>query len=118
MTAATDIQPDALPATIRRFLAAHVAGDTDTAIAAFDGDAVVVDQGRTFSGTDELLDFLHKAGSEFTYTTELVGAERIDDEHWVAHNRLEGDFPGGVADLAYRFTVGVDGLVTELVIAG
>jgi hypothetical protein len=34
----------------------------------------------------------------------------------VAVNRLEGDFPGGVVELRYRFTL-VDGLVTELVIA-
>ena len=32
-------------------------------------------------------------------------AERVDDAHWVATNRLEGDFPGGVVDLAYRFTL-------------
>ena len=44
------------------------------------------------------------------------GAERVDATHWVAVNRLEGDFPGGVAELRYRFTL-ADDLVTELVIA-
>jgi hypothetical protein len=34
----------------------------------------------------------------------------------VAVNHLEGDFPGGVADLAYRFTMDCD-LIAELVIA-
>ena len=31
-------------------------------------------------------------------------------------NHLEGDFPGGVVNLRYQFTV-VDDLITELVIA-
>jgi hypothetical protein len=34
----------------------------------------------------------------------------------VATHRLEGDFPGGVAELDYRFTVDGD-RITELVIA-
>ena len=77
---------------------------------------MVVDQGETFRGTDEVLDFLRNAGAEFTYTTELIGAQRIDDVRWVAVNRLEGDFPGGVAELEYRFTTDGD-FITELVIA-
>ena len=36
--------------------------------------------------------------------------------HWVATNRLEGDFPGGVVDLRYRFAMDGD-LIAELVIA-
>ena len=112
----TSIDPAELPATIRDYLAAHAARDTEAALRAFTSTAVVADQGRTFRGTDELRDFLREAGAEFTYTTELVGAQRVDDAHWVAVNRLEGDFPGGVAELGYRFTL-ADDLITELVIA-
>lgn len=60
--------------------------------------------------------FLRDAGAEFTYTTEQIGTRRVDDDHWVVTLRLEGTFPGGVADLDYRFTLR-DGLVAELVIA-
>jgi hypothetical protein len=67
-------------------------------------------------GTDEIRGFLSRAGAEFTYTTELVGAQRVDDERWVVTNRLEGDFPGGVAELRYRFAMDGD-LIAELVIA-
>ena len=116
MTEATSISPDQLPATIRGYLAAHVAGDADTALRAFAPTAVVVDDGSTYRGTDEIRAFLAKAGSEFTFTTTLVGAERTDDTHWVAVNHLEGDFPGGVVDLRYRFALDGD-LVAELVIA-
>ena len=116
MTTPTSIQPGQLPATIRGFLAAHAARDADTALRAFSPAAVVVDQGQTFRGTDEVLGFLRDAGAEFTYTTELIGAQRIDETRWVAINRLEGDFPGGVVELDYRFTMDGD-LIAELVIA-
>ncbi|WP_445259138.1 nuclear transport factor 2 family protein [Nocardioides aurantiacus] len=116
MTASTPVQPTQLPATIRAYLAAHAAGGTDAAARAFAPDAVVVDEGRTYRGTEEVREFLAAAGSRFTYTTELVGAERVDDTRWVAVNRLEGDFPGGVAELRYRFRL-VGDLVAELVIA-
>lgn len=116
MSTPTTIRPDELPATIRAYLAAHAAGEADTAIRSFAPDAVVVDDGRSFRGTAEVLAFLRAAGAEFDYTTELVGAGRIDAEHWVALQRLEGDFPGGVVDLRFRFTL-TDDLVSELVIA-
>jgi ketosteroid isomerase-like protein len=112
----TTIEPTQLPATIRAYLAAHAAKEADAAARTFSPDAVVIDEGRTFRGTAQVREFLRKAGGEYTYTTDLIGAEHIDDEHWVAVNRLEGDFPGGVVQLRYRFTL-VDDLITELVIA-
>ncbi|MCZ2860300.1 nuclear transport factor 2 family protein [Blastococcus sp. VKM Ac-2987] len=116
MTSPTSIQPDQLPVMIRGYLAAHDAGDADTALRAFTPTAVVVDDGITYRGTEEIRRFLAKAGAEFTYTSTLVAAERSDDAHWVATKHLEGDFPGGVVDLRYRFAMDGD-LVAELVIA-
>jgi ketosteroid isomerase-like protein len=116
MTEPTTIDPSTLPAPIRAYLAAHAAREADAALRTFTLGAVVVDDGRSYRGRDEVRDFLSKAGADFTYTTRLVGAERVDDAHWVAHQRLEGDFPGGVADLHYRFTL-TDDLISELVIA-
>ncbi len=116
MTSPTSIDPTELPATISSYLVAHAARNTDAALQAFGPGAVVVDEGRTFRGTDEVLDFLQSAGAEFSYTTTLVGCERIDDDKWVVRNHLEGDFPGGVADLTYRFTMDGD-RIAELVIA-
>ena len=116
MTTPTSIDPTQLPATIRGYLAAHAARETDAALRTFTPTAVVVDEGRSFRGTAEILGFLRAAGAQFSYTTELISAERIDGTHWTATNLLTGDFPGGVADLDYRFTV--DGeLIAELVIA-
>ena len=115
MTTPTSIATTDLPATVRDYLAAHTARDTDAALAAFAPPAVVVDDGRTYRGTDEVRGFLADAGSEFTYTTDLVAAQRVDADRWTATLHLEGDFPGGVADLHYRFTF--DGeLISRVVI--
>jgi len=116
MTQHTDLPSDLLPSTVRDFLAAHVVRDADTASSFLAEDAVVVDQGETFRGREAAHAFLRDAGSEFEYTTEQIGARRVDDTHWVVTVRLEGTFPGGVAELDYRFTLR-DDLVAELVIA-
>ena len=116
MTAPTSIRPAELPSTIRSYLAAHAAGDADTALRAFTASAVVVDQDQTFRGTEEIIRFLRQAGAEFSYTTEHMGAQRVDGAHWVAEIRLEGDFPGGLAHLSYRFSTDGD-LIAELLIA-
>lgn len=111
----TTVQSDQLPTTIRAYLAAHATRDVDAALRVFAPTAVVVDQDQTFRGSEDILRFLRKAGTEFTYTTEFVGAQRIDDAHWVVTNRLKGDFPGGTVELSYRFVM-EDDLITELVI--
>jgi ketosteroid isomerase-like protein len=116
MTQHTDLPSELLPATVREFFAAHVVRDADTASSFLAGDAVVVDQDETFRGREQIHAFLPDAGSEFEYTTEQIGAHRVDDTHWVVTVRLEGTFPGGVAELDYRFTVR-DDLIAELVIA-
>ncbi|MFD4642813.1 nuclear transport factor 2 family protein [Lentzea sp. NPDC058436] len=107
---------DLIPATVREFFAAHVVRDADTASSFLTEDVVVVDQDETFRGREEVHAFLRDAASEFEYTTEQIGARRVDDAHWVVTVRLEGNFPGGVAELDYRFALR-DDLVAELVIA-
>ena len=92
-----------------------MARDVDAALRAFTPNAVIVDDGTTYRGTEGIRRFLGKAGAQFTYTTTLVAAERTD-AHWVATNRLEGDFPGGDVELRYRFAMDGD-LIAGLVIA-
>lgn len=116
MTTSTSIQPHELPTTVRDYLAAHLAHDTGMALRAFTSTAVVVDDGTTYRGPEEIRRFVTKAGAGFSYTTVLVGARKTDDAHWVATHRLEGDFPGGVVDLDYRFAMAGD-LIAELVIS-
>jgi ketosteroid isomerase-like protein len=112
----TKLRPEQLPAEIGDYLRAHRARDVDTALRAFTATAVVVDDGTTYRGTDEIRRFLSRAGAQFSYTTTLVAAERLGDAGWSATLRLEGNFPGGVVDLRYRFTMD-GGHIAGLVIA-
>ncbi|GAB3255785.1 nuclear transport factor 2 family protein [Kineosporia babensis] len=116
MTQNSNLRSDLLPSTISGFLAAHIALDANTASTFFAENAVAVDQGQTFRGRNAIHDLFRDAGTEFTYTTEQIGAARIDDEHWVVTLRLEGNFPGGVAELDYRFSLRKN-VIGELVIA-
>jgi hypothetical protein len=104
-----------LPRTITDYLTAHRTRDAETAITCFANDAAVTDEGNTYHGTAGIRRWLDRSASEYTYTIELTGAEKIDDEHYTALNHLEGDFPGGVVDLHFRFTLR-DGRIARLVI--
>jgi hypothetical protein len=98
-----------LPTTITQYLASP-------SLSLYADDAVVTDDGKTYRGRDEIRDWLERAASEYSYTTELVDARRIDANTYVAVNHLEGDFPGGAVDLQLTFTLEED-LITHLVIA-
>ncbi len=106
---------DALPETVKRYLTAHDSREHATVLATFTPDAVVTDEGHDHAGHAQIAAWLDGPASEFTYTTEFTGATTIDADHVEVLQRLEGDFPGGVADLRYRFTM--DGaLISRLVI--
>jgi ketosteroid isomerase-like protein len=105
---------DALPDTITTFLTALDAREVDRAVATFIPDAVVTDEGRDYTGRDAIAVWLAAAAGEYTYTTEFTGASTTDTTA-VVKQHLEGDFPGGVADLQYRFALD-GGLISRLVI--
>jgi ketosteroid isomerase-like protein len=109
------IDPVDLPETITGYLAAHRAHDTSTAIGAFHPDAAVTDDGTTHHGTTAIRQWLDRSATEYTYTSELTGAQKTDAAHYTATQHLEGDFPGGTVDLHYRFTLR-DNLIDNLVI--
>lgn len=105
---------DTLPDTVTTFMTAVGAREVDKVLATLTADAVVTDEGHDHKGHEEIGNWVANAASEFTYTTEITGATTTDTGYDVAQH-LEGDFPGGVADLHYRFTL--DGaLITRVVI--
>jgi hypothetical protein len=112
---AIGIAPGELPAAITRYLMAHQARDLDMVIAYYTPDAAVTDEGRTYHGTGQIRAWLSRTSGEYAYTIELTGAAKIDDRHYDVIHHLEGDFPGGVADLHFRFTLR-DALIARLVI--
>jgi hypothetical protein len=109
------VAPVELPDAITTYLDAHRAHDVDRAVAGFTADGSVTDEGRTHAGRDAIRAWLSRSASEFTYTTEMTGAERIDDDRYDVTHHLEGNFPGGQVDLHFRFTLR-DGSIARLVI--
>nr|ABP43415.1 conserved hypothetical protein [Mycolicibacterium gilvum PYR-GCK] len=99
---------DALPDTIKTFMTTLTTPEDGRAVDTFTVDAVVTDEGNNYAGRDEIAAWLTAAAGEYTYTSEFTGAtvlERQTDTTVDVGQRLEGDFPGGVAELHYRFTL-------------
>ena len=103
------------PTVVQEFLTAHTARDAAGTLRTLTPDAVVRDDGAVHRGADEIASWLRRASSEYSWSSTLTGTERVDEAHWVTTHRLVGDFPGGVVDLAYRFTLR-GGLVCALTI--
>ncbi|MFI8192021.1 nuclear transport factor 2 family protein [Streptomyces sp. NPDC085946] len=111
---ATDLRH--LPGVVRACLDAHARGDVPAAAECFAPAAVVVDDGSTYRGREEIRGWLSRSSAEYTCTTTPIAAVRRGARHWNVTQRLEGDFPGGVVDLDYAFTVD-DARITALVIS-
>ncbi|AQT82343.1 hypothetical protein B1R94_28520 [Mycolicibacterium litorale] len=109
---------DALPDAIKTFMTALDARQVDQALATLTTEAVVTDEGHDYAGHDDIGSWIVTAASEYTYTTEFTGATVLERQTGTSVDlaqHLEGNFPGGVADLHYRFTL--DGaLISRLVI--
>lgn len=105
-----------IPTMIETYQRAHDRRDTDAALAAFSAGATVVDEGRTHTGADEIRWWLDNAASEYTYTRTLTGIEHEGDGSYIVSTHLSGNFPGGEADLRYRFRL-EHGLIRRLEIA-
>lgn len=110
----TDTQDwDALPETVRTFMTALDTREVDRVLATLATNAVVTDEGHDYEGHDAIGAWVATAAAEYTYTTDFTGATTTDAGVEVGQH-LEGDFPGGVADLRYRFTL--DGTVISQVV--
>jgi hypothetical protein len=95
---------DALPDTIKTFMTTLSTPQDGQALDTFTADAVVTDEGRDYTGRDEIGAWLAASAGEYTYTSEFTGATTTDTTIDVGQH-LEGDFPGGVVDLHFRFTL-------------
>ena len=109
--------PEVLPPAILRYLDAQKDSTARRNIAdVFAPDARVVDEGVEYVGIDAIRGWLATAASEFVYTTTFVGQREVEQDRWVILARLEGNFPGGVADVRFQIARQDDQIV-DLVIA-
>jgi hypothetical protein len=105
---------DDLPQAIHTYYQRSASTHPGTAIDAFEATAFVEDEGKTHQGRAAIAAWLERAASEYEYTRTFVRADRDGTEVTVI-NRLEGNFPGGTVDLAYRFVLAGE-RISELVI--
>ena len=106
---------DSLPEPVTTYLTAQSAGDNDRVLSTFTADAVVTDEGHDYRGRGEIMSWLTGAASEYTFIAQFVGATTKDAAAVDVVQHLEGNFPGGTADLNYRFSL--DGaLIRRLII--
>jgi ketosteroid isomerase-like protein len=106
----------AVPDAVRRYFDADSRRDIDAIVALFTPDAVVVDEGQTRRGTTEIRNWQEGPASRYQYATEVLSGESTDQDTYVATGRLEGNFPGGTAELTWQFTLAGD-LISGLLIA-
>jgi ketosteroid isomerase-like protein len=104
---------DTIPEVIARYLRAAEAKDAKALAACFTADGTVLDEGATYTGPDEIIGWREGALSKWTYTTAVLRTEPVSDHEHLVFVHIEGDFPGGVADLTYRFILN-DGLISAL----
>lgn len=106
---------EGLPETIKTYLNAQVRAVDHTVLSVFTPDAVVTDEGHDHIGREQIEAWLTGPASEYTYTTEFLGATTADDGTVDVLQHLEGDFPSGAVDLHHRFSLR-GALISRLVI--
>jgi uncharacterized protein (TIGR02246 family) len=105
-----------VPSVIDRYFAADATRDIDAIVALFTPDAVVVDEGQTRRGTTQIEEWQRGAASRYDYTTTVLHTQQTGPDSTRVTGRLDGNFPGGTAQLNFDFTVD-DDLISRLTIA-
>jgi len=100
---------------IRRYFELDAHRDIEWIVALFSDDAIVVDEGQTRHGIEEIRAWQVGPASKYTYTTEVTDTVALAADRYVVTGRLAGNFPGGSAELKWDFTV-AGGRISRLVI--
>ena len=90
-----------LPKSIDAYFAAD-RGDREAVARCFTDNAVVKDEGHTYSGIAAIKQWKMASSKKYTYTSEPFACE--DEEgKTIVTSRLTGNFPGSPIDLRYVF---------------
>ncbi|HEV2997486.1 MAG TPA: nuclear transport factor 2 family protein [Solirubrobacteraceae bacterium] len=79
--------------------------NVEAIVALFTDDATVTDEGETRRGVDAIRAWLTGPVAKYEYTTTIADSEALGDDQYRVAVRLEGNFPGGTADLNYDFVI-------------
>ncbi|MDP4076278.1 nuclear transport factor 2 family protein [Acidovorax sp. A1169] len=78
----------------------------------FTAQAVMKDEGHTYTGVDAIKAFMAEASAKYSATTVPFALER-EDGCQVVQAKVTGNFPGSPIDLSYRFRL-ERGLIASL----
>jgi hypothetical protein len=100
------------PMVITNYFDADAKRDTTALVALFSDDAEVIDEGQTWCGVDRIRAWREGPASEYAYTTRVFGTKHGTENEYIVTGRLDGNFPGGTANLQWRFTLMGDRIKT------
>jgi SnoaL-like domain len=97
--------PDSVPDAVGRYFELAARSDVEGIFALFTDDATLTDEGETRRGSDAIRAWQNGPAARYEYTTTITHSEPLGADRYRVAVRLEGNFPGGTADLNYDFTV-------------
>ncbi|HST42350.1 MAG TPA: nuclear transport factor 2 family protein, partial [Conexibacter sp.] len=103
MHSAQNTLPAALPAPVRRYLAADASGDEAAVAASFTAEATVLDEGGEQRGREAIAAWKRRTAAAYSYTATVLDSAPLPGGGVQLEVRLEGDFPTGVATVHQRF---------------
>jgi len=107
----------ALPMAITTYLDRSASAKPASATQTFTENAVVVDDGKSYTGELAIAAWLADTAIEIETTTTQLGVEK-DESATTVVNRIAGNFPGHSVDLSYRFELDAEsGLIQALTIS-
>lgn len=93
-----------LPAAIAAYFDNDRKGNATAIADNFTQEAVVIDEGNTYTGRDAIRKWMANASTKYTYTVEPFSLEEQDGKT-VVSSHLVGNFPGSPVDLRYFFVI-------------
>ncbi|CAN7495084.1 nuclear transport factor 2 family protein [Acidovorax sp. LjRoot118] len=99
-----------LPEPIAAYFAAE--HNPEALARCFTAQAVMKDDGHTYTGVDDIKAFMAEASAKYSATTVPFALER-EDGFQIVKAKVTGNFPGSPIDLSYRFRL-ERGLIASL----
>lgn len=99
-----------LPEPIAAYFAAE--HKPETLARCFTAQAVMKDDGHTYTGVDAITAFMAEASARYSATSVPFASER-EDGLQIVRAKVTGNFPGSPIDMSYRFRL-ERGLIASL----
>lgn len=95
-----------LPKPIAKYFQADK-GDSEAVVACFSENAVVKDEGQTYTGLDAIKQWKTNSSTQYTYTVEPQALNE-SEKQTIVTGLVAGNFPGSPVNLQYAFTLDGD----------